>query len=75
MEREESLVGLALVIGASSGMGREAALQLAAREEVKELWLVARREERLEEVAAHLDKPCKIYSRHDGPRGGPQPLP
>lgn len=54
-------MGLALIIGASSGMGREAALQLAKREEVKELWLVARREERLQEVAAYLDKPCKIY--------------
>lgn len=44
---------IALITGASSGLGREFA-RLLAREVVDELWLVARREERLRELAAEV---------------------
>lgn len=49
---------IAIVTGASSGMGREAALQLAARfRRLDEIWLVARRKERL----LTLKKPLARY--------------
>ena len=45
---------VAIVTGASSGLGREYAKQLAPRREVDEVWLIARRRERLEQVAREL---------------------
>ena len=39
---------IALITGASSGMGREFVLALDRQEKFDELWLVARRRERLE---------------------------
>lgn len=41
---------IAIITGASSGMGKEFVLQLDKREEFDELWLIARRKERLEEI-------------------------
>lgn len=42
---------VAMITGASSGMGRECALQIAAKyPELEELWVIARRTERLEEM-------------------------
>ena len=52
---------IALVTGASSGLGREFA-RLLAREAVDELWLVARREERLRALAAEVALPCRIFA-------------
>ena len=48
----------AVVTGASSGIGREIARQLAA--EGTELVVVARDEHRLEELATELDVPCEV---------------
>ena len=45
---------IAIVTGASAGLGIEFARQIDARREVDEIWLVARRKERLEETAAQL---------------------
>ena len=42
---------IAIITGASSGMGKEFVLQLDRRESFDELWLIARRKERLEEIA------------------------
>ncbi len=47
-------VRVAIVTGASSGMGREIARLLAKREEVDKILLIARREERLRDVAAEV---------------------
>ncbi len=41
---------IAVITGASSGMGKEFVLQLDAQQEFDELWLVARREDRLVEI-------------------------
>lgn len=50
---------IAVITGASSGMGREAAVQLGDRfGGLDEIWLIARRRERLEELEGHL--PVKI---------------
>jgi len=45
---------IGIITGASSGMGREFALTALQHVMVDELWLVARRKDRLEEVAAQL---------------------
>ena len=50
-------MNIALVTGASSGMGRELARLLAAEPDVDELWAVARRADRLQALQAELDKP------------------
>jgi short-subunit dehydrogenase len=50
---------IAIVTGASSGLGREFARQLVAEyPEVEQLWLIARRKDKLEEVAASLSRPA-----------------
>jgi len=51
---------VALITGASSGMGREFARRLAAEGECDELWLVARRRGALEELSAELGLPCRV---------------
>lgn len=51
---------IALVTGASSGLGREFAVQIDAMQVVDEVWLVARDEEALEAVAAALSTPARI---------------
>ena len=53
---------IAVVTGASSGMGREFVLQLPAWEQFDELWVIARRTERLEELKALLPFPVRPIS-------------
>ena len=63
-------MGVAIVTGASSGMGREFARALAARDDVDEVWIVARRAERLEALAGELATPtcviCADLSTDEG---------
>lgn len=49
---------IAIITGASSGMGREFVRQLCAKENYDEVWVVARRRERLEELAEQVS--CKV---------------
>lgn len=51
---------IAIITGASSGVGREFARQLDATEGLDEIWLVARRREVLEEVAASLATTARV---------------
>ncbi|MCQ2451905.1 MAG: SDR family NAD(P)-dependent oxidoreductase [Oscillospiraceae bacterium] len=55
-------MSVALVTGASSGLGRELAKQLCTHfPQVDEIWLLARRAERLEEVKAGLPASLQIF--------------
>ncbi len=48
---------IAIITGASSGMGREMALQLARLSKIKlEFWLIARRQNRIEELSENISK-------------------
>lgn len=54
---------VAIITGASSGMGREFALQMdAIFENIDEFWLIARRNEELETLSKVLVHPCRIYA-------------
>ncbi len=53
---------IAVVTGASSGMGREYALSIEKHGKFDEIWLIARTESKLEEVAAELKSPVKIIA-------------
>ena len=53
---------IAIVTGASSGMGREFVLQLSEWETFDELWVIARRADRLEELAQAVPVPVRPIS-------------
>ncbi len=53
---------IAVITGASSGMGREFALQLAKEKQLDEMWVIARRTERLEALAKEIDIPVRPIS-------------
>jgi short-subunit dehydrogenase len=59
-----------VITGASSGMGVEFARQLAARPGVDELWLIARREERLQTLASSLQGGAPLIRVFPGDVGG-----
>ena len=50
---------IALITGASSGIGREFALQIGKSRRVDEIWVVARREDRLRELAGRVQVPVR----------------
>ena len=50
---------IAVITGASSGMGREFVLALDKEQEFDELWLIARRKERLEAIGAETRAPVR----------------
>lgn len=53
---------IAIVTGASSGMGWESVLQIAERfPKLEEIWVVARRRERLEELQEKVSVPLRIF--------------
>ena len=51
---------IAVVTGASSGMGREFVLQLQQYVQVQEIWVIARRKEALESLAEQVSVPLRI---------------
>lgn len=53
-------MSVAIITGASSGLGKEFALQLREKCLVNEFWLIARREEKLKDLAFSLNADCKI---------------
>ncbi len=53
---------IAVVTGASSGMGREFARHIAKNEPIEQIWLIARRKDRLEELTKELPCPAKVIA-------------
>ncbi|MCR4722218.1 MAG: SDR family NAD(P)-dependent oxidoreductase [Eubacteriales bacterium] len=53
-------MGIAIVTGASSGMGRQFALQIAKKYAPDEIWLIARREDRLNSLAGELGVKSRV---------------
>ncbi len=52
---------IAIITGASSGMGRDFA-RLLAHEDIDELWLIARREERLHKLSEKIGLRCRTLA-------------
>ncbi|MGN0977475.1 MAG: SDR family NAD(P)-dependent oxidoreductase [Faecousia sp.] len=52
-------MNIAIVTGASSGMGREFALQLSRFVDVEEIWVIARRESALESLKREVSVPVR----------------
>ena len=53
---------IAIVTGASSGLGREFVRQIAAKRNLDAIWVIARREERLLEMAKTLPVPLVPFA-------------
>ena len=53
---------VAVITGASSGIGREFVMQLLNRDDIDEFWAIARDNERLEELKNGINKTVKIFS-------------
>ncbi len=51
---------IAVVTGASSGLGAEFVRQLAAEEELEEIWLIARREDRLNALCGEMASAARL---------------
>ena len=45
---------IAVITGASSGMGRELAVQVSKKEQFDEIWVIARREQALESLKKEI---------------------
>lgn len=54
-------MNIAIITGASSGLGREFARQIDRTWELDEIWLIARRENRLKELSEELKTPSQIF--------------
>ena len=55
-------MSVAIITGASSGIGREYAFKLRDIAKVSEFWLIARSTDKMEKVKEELSVPCKIIS-------------
>ncbi|WP_443656524.1 SDR family NAD(P)-dependent oxidoreductase, partial [Faecalibacillus faecis] len=51
-----------MITGASSGMGREFAMQIEKKYQVDEIWVIARRKERLENLKERLQTKVRIFA-------------
>lgn len=51
---------IAIITGASSGLGREFAIQISQLNEYDEIWVIARRTEKLEELAKSINSKTKF---------------
>lgn len=63
-------MNIAVITGASSGLGREFARQIDELGEVEQIWLIARRRDRLEEVSRLLATQSKILCADLSDRSG-----
>lgn len=51
-----------IVTGASSGMGKELVKQIELKDKVDEIWVVARREDRLKELKTEVKTPLRTFA-------------
>ena len=58
---------IALVTGASSGLGREFVRQIAEQGKVEEIWAIARRRDRLEALQSISAVPIRCWRLTDPP--------
>lgn len=65
---------IAIVTGASSGLGREFVRQLGVHRELDEIWAIARREDRLKELQALCSRPVRPLSLDLTDRGSIEKL-
>lgn len=56
-------MGIAIITGASSGMGRELAIQIAQKEHFDEIWVIARREQALAELKKTIEEMAETTVR------------
>ena len=57
------IMKIAIITGASSGLGEKFALEIdRSRADIEEIWLIARREDKLKELAQRLTKKVKTVS-------------
>ena len=56
-------MGIAIITGASSGMGRELAIQIAQKEHFDEIWVIARREQALAELKKTIEETAETTVR------------
>lgn len=56
-------MNVAVITGASSGLGEEFALKIdKTRDNMDEIWLIARRKDRLEELSKKLNTKCRVLA-------------
>ncbi len=53
-------MSIAVITGASAGLGRQFAYQLDGDDQIDAMWLIARRQERLQQLAADLSTPAEV---------------
>ena len=56
---------IAIITGASSGMGKEFALQISQTKPLDEIWLIARRKNNLEEIGNNVAEDDIDYALND----------
>ena len=54
-------MSIAIITGASSGLGAEYARQISQKNRVDEIWVIARRVDRLEALKKELSTPTRIF--------------
>lgn len=62
MSENNGLKNIAVITGASSGIGREFLMQLLNRDDIDEFWAIARDLDKLEELRNNIDRPVKVLS-------------
>ncbi len=53
---------IGIITGASSGIGKEFVIQVSQKETLDEIWVIARRKERLEELRTLIQTPLRILA-------------
>lgn len=56
------LKNIAVITGASSGIGREFVIQLLTRDDIDEFWIIARDLDKLLELKENISKPTKVLA-------------